>query len=58
MLKEVYARMHPARLTRDAPDGAAVGPIALAQDNSELAAELAEEEAELAEETARDSLPS
>lgn len=46
MLKEVHARTHPARLTRDAPEGVAVDPAALAQDNAELAAELAEEAAE------------
>jgi integrase/recombinase XerD len=45
MLKEVHARTHPARLTRDAPE-----PTQPGADNAELAAELADEEAELAQE--------
>lgn len=49
MLKEVHARTHPARLTFEPPNGAAVDPATLAQDNAELAEELAAEAAEDAE---------
>jgi integrase/recombinase XerD len=49
MLKEVHARTHPARLTLEPPNGAAVDPVALDQGNAELAAELAADAAEEAE---------